>query len=456
MKSIFREKAGAILSGYIVDYLDKDPFKRSDSLFRLASFLDIRGKHSEMIKIAQRMVNDRDGDWSKYYFSFFTDLDRKVLKMFVNNLVLKSILTNSRKIRNRDRLGCHVPWGVIIDPTSACNLKCTGCWAADYGKTSSLSFEEIDRVICEFKELGTFVFIFSGGEPLMRKKDIIRLCEKHTDSYFTCFTNGTLIDNNLAREIRRVGNFAPALSIEGFEKETDMRRGKGTYGKVIEAMEILRDNGIMFGCSTCYHRQNTEVMGSDEFVDLMISKGCRFAWYFTYMPVGSGAVPDLLVTPQQREFMFHRLREMRKEKPLFLMDFWNDGEFTDGCIAAGRRFLHINANGDAEPCAFIHYSNVNIRNASAKEILSQPLFMEYKRRQPFNKNLLQPCPLLDNPHHLREMVNTANALPTHIVDHETVEELTAKCEDTARAWAPVAEKLWQRKSGKLTQKERVV
>lgn len=221
-------------------------------------------------------------------------------------------------------------------------------------------------------------------------------------------------------------------------------------------MDILKDNGILFGCSTCYHRRNAEVLGSDDFVEYMIRKGCRFAWYFTYMPVGSGAVPGLIATPEQRRFMYHRLREMRKEKPLFLMDFWNDGEFIGGCIAGGRRFLHINANGDAEPCAFIHYSNVNIHDASALEVLKQPIFMEYKKRQPFNANLLQPCPLLDNPHQLREMVNISKARSTQLRDHETAEELTSKCEDTAREWAPVANKLWLEKKKKSTEAEKVL
>jgi MoaA/NifB/PqqE/SkfB family radical SAM enzyme len=369
---------------------------------------------------------------------------------------MKSILTNSKRLKNREKLGIPIPWAVLMDPTSACNLKCTGCWAADYGKTSSLDFKTLDRIISESKELGTYFFIFSGGEPLIRKNDIIKLCEKHNDCYFSCFTNGTLIDNDLARELRRVGNFAPALSIEGFENETDFRRGSGTYQKVIEAMDILKDNGILFGCSTCYHRKNTEVMGSDEFVEYMIEKGCRFAWYFTYMPVGLNAVPELIATPDQRKFMYNRLREMRKEKPLFMIDFWNDGEFCGGCIAAGRRFLHINANGDVEPCAFIHYSNVNIHNVSMLEALGQPLFMEYQKRQPFNQNMLQPCPALDNPQQLREIVNSSKAKPTQLKDIESVEEFTAKCEDAAKKWEPVADELWYKKERKTTLKEKVV
>ena len=455
MKTFFKQKIGSLLTGFLIDFLDKDPFGRIESLLRVATFMDTRSKHSQMIETTRQKVNDRGGRWSGFYHSFFTDLDRKVFKKFVSNLILKSILSNTLRLKNREKLGHPVPWAVLIDPTSACNLKCTGCWAADYGKTSSLDYQTLDRIIGEFKALGTYFFIFSGGEPLMRKKDIIRLCEKHNDCYFSCFTNGTLIDNDFAREIRRVGNFAPSLSIEGFEDETDLRRGPGTYRKVIDAMDILKDNGILFGCSTCYHRKNTEVMGSDEFVEYMIEKGCRFAWYFTYMPVGTSAVPELIATPDQRKFMYYRLREMRKDKPLFLMDFWNDGEFAGGCIAAGRRFLHINANGDAEPCAFIHYSNVNIHDVSVKEALSQPLFLEYQKRQPFNNNLLQPCPCLDNPQQLREMVNGARAKPTQLKDNETVEELTAKCEDAAKAWGPVAEKLWKDRKEKAIPKVKV-
>ena len=442
MKKISKQNIGGLLSGYIIDYLAKDPVGRSGSLLRVATLMDIKNKHAQMIEIARRNINDHEGRWSKFYTSFFTDLDRNVCKKFASNLVLKSILTNSQKIDNREKLGIPIPWAVLMDPTSACNLKCTGCWAADYGKVSSLDFDTLDRIIRESKELGTYCFIFSGGEPLMRKKDIIRLCENHQDCYFFCFTNGTLIDNDLACEIRRVGNFACTLSIEGFENETDFRRGTGTYQKVIDAMDILRENGLFFGCSTCYHSKNTEVMASDDFIEFLIEKGCKYAWYFTYMPVGSSAVPELIATPEQRKFMYKRIREMRKEKPLFVMDFWNDGEFTGGCIAAGRRFLHINANGDVEPCAFIHYSGVNIRNASMIEALSQPLFMEYQKRQPFNHNMLQSCPCLDNPQQLKEMVNLAKAQPTQLKDMESVEELTAKCENAAEAWAPVAEKLW--------------
>ena len=141
--------------------------------------------------------------------------------------------------------------------------------------------------------------------------------------------------------------------------------------------------------------------------------------------------------------MYHRVREFRNSKPIFVMDFWNDGEFSGGCIAGGRKYLHINANGDVEPCAFIHYSNVNIKEVSLLKALQSPLFMQYRLNQPFNDNLLRPCPLLDNPHKLREMVHLSGAQSTQPIDREDVDELTDRTIQVAQEWGKVADQLWQ-------------
>ena len=107
------------------------------------------------------------------------------------------------------------------------------------------------------------------------------------------------------------------------------------------------------------------MIGSEEYFDQMIGMGAKFAWFFTYMPVGKGAVKELMATAEQREMMYHRIREYRRTKPIFTVDFWNDGEYVGGCIAGGRCYCHINANGDIEPCAFIHYSDSNIREKNS-------------------------------------------------------------------------------------------
>lgn len=242
----------------------------------------------------------------------------------------------------------------------------------------------------------------------------------------------------------RIKNFIPAISVEGFEADTDYRRGSGTYKQVVNAMEILKNKKLPFGVSCCYTSKNTDVIGSEDYFDWMINQGAKFCWFFTYMPVGKNAVPELMVTAEQRSFMYQQVRKFRTTKPIFTLDFWNDGEFCGGCIAGGRRYLHINANGDYEPCAFIHYSDSNINNKTLIEALKSPLFMEYRSNQPFNNNHLRPCPLLDNPEKLPEMVKNSGTHSTDLEQPEDVDLLSEKCVERAKCWAKTAGEIWSR------------
>lgn len=272
---------------------------------------------------------------------------------------------------------------------------------------------------------------------------------------FSAFTNATLIDESFADEMLRVKNFIPAISAEGFEESTDSRRGQGTYQKIMRAMQILKEKKLPFGISACYTSANVRDVGSEAYFDQMIEWGAKFCWFFTYMPVGKAAVPELMVSAEQRRFMYEQVRAFRKTKPLFTMDFWNDGEYSGykesrglpgycgGCIAGGRRYLHINANGDIEPCAFIHYSDSNIREKTLLEALCSPLFMGYRKSQPFNDNLLRPCPVLDNPGALTSLVAESGAKSTDYQAQESAAEYSDKCVEKAAAWAIVAEKLWE-------------
>lgn len=292
------------------------------------------------------------------------------------------------------------------------------------------------------KELGIYMYIYTGGEPMVRKKDLITLCERHPDCEFLSFTNGTLIDEAFCQEMLRVKNFVPAISLEGFEQANDGRRGKGVFEKVMKSMDLLREHKLPFGISTCYTSANYADISSEQFFDMMIDMGAMFVWFFHYMPVGNDAVPELLPTPDQRKTVYERIRAFRRTKPIFSMDFQNDAEYVGGCIAGGRNYLHINAAGDVEPCVFIHYSNVNIHDCSLLDALKSPIFMAYHDGQPFNKNMLRPCPMLENPHLLREMVKRTGAKSTDLQSPEPVGHLCDKCESYAENWKPVADGLW--------------
>lgn len=129
---------------------------------------------------ARDLINQKDSKWMNYVTRLLTETDPHVAKMTALNLGYQAAFKGTKMIReNREKFGCNIPWLILMDPTSACNLRCTGCWAAEYGHKLNLSFEELDSIVTQGKELGIYFYMLTGGEPLVRKADIIKLCEKH-------------------------------------------------------------------------------------------------------------------------------------------------------------------------------------------------------------------------------------------------------------------------------------
>lgn len=428
-------------------YIEKDPEKNMGKLMdwvdKFAGDDEETNFHKQRA-VVRDVIDHPESNWYQFVMRLFNETDNDVLKKIFTNFVLNAVLTGWKtQEAAREKYQCNIPWAILMDPTSACNLHCTGCWAAEYGNKLNLSFEDLDSIITQGKELGVYLYIYTGGEPLVRKKDLIALCNKHSDCVFLCFTNSTLIDEEFADEMLRVKNFVPAISLEGFETANDSRRGDGVYQKVMHAMQILRDRKLPFGISTCYTSVNCNDITSEEFIDQVIGMGAKFAWFFHYMPVGQDAAPELLPTPEQRKMVFEKIRGYRSTKPLFTMDFQNDAEYVGGCIAGGRRYLHINAAGDVDPCVFIHYSNANIHDVSLLDALRSPLFMAYHDNQPFNENMLRPCPMLENPEILPKLVAATGAHSTDPQAPETADTLCARTTGYAADWTPVAEELWK-------------
>lgn len=440
----------------VYNYIEKDPEKNLPKLMEWVDRFAGNGPNSFEVQrnVCRKIVNDPSSNWYQLIVRLLKETNSDVLKTIFTNFFMNANFIGWKvQEEYRNQYGCNIPWAILMDPTSACNLHCTGCWAAEYGNRLNLTLDEMDSIIRQGKEMGVYIYIYTGGEPLVRKKDLITLCEKHDDCIFLSFTNATLIDEDFAREMLRVKNFIPAISVEGDHESHDGRRGDGSYGKVVQAMKILKENRLPFGISCCYTSQNLEKISSEEFFDQMIAWGASFVWYFHYMPVGNDAVPQLLPSARQREFMYHQIRHFRETKALFAMDFQNDGEYVRGCIAGGRRYLHINANGDVDPCVFIHYSDCNIRQQSLLDCLRSPLFMAYHDGQPFNENHLRPCPMLENPQLLRAMVEKTGAHSTDPQSPESVEHLCSKCDAYAANWKGTAEKLWEGSIRKKTAKQ---
>ena len=197
------------------NYLYKDPEK---NLLKIMDWADkfAGGEFVRQRKQIREAIENPEHPYHNYILHIVHDIDPEVMKTVSVNFFINAAMVGwPKQEANRKKYNCNIPWTILMDPTSACNLHCTGCWAAEYGNKLNLTYDEIDSIIQQGKELGVYMYIYTGGEPLVRKKDLIRICEKHNDCIFLCFTNSTLIDEEFADEMLRVKNFIPAISLEG-------------------------------------------------------------------------------------------------------------------------------------------------------------------------------------------------------------------------------------------------
>jgi MoaA/NifB/PqqE/SkfB family radical SAM enzyme len=360
------------------------------------------------------------------------------------NFFVNSLLSGwDRRQAFKEQEGFYPPYFFVISPTTRCNLSCFGCYAGKYGSQSELSHDLVRRILNEARDIGIFFLTISGGEPFVWPPLLDIFTEFH-DIYFQVYTNGTLLDDRLIGKLAELGNVLPCVSVEGFEAETDSRRGPGTFRRVTRVMRALKEAGVIFGFSATATRQNNDLVVSDEFLRYTSDLGCFIGWYFSYIPVGRGPDLELMPTPEQREYRRARLEEVRYRYPMMLADFWNDGPLIGSCIAGGTSYFHVNARGDCEPCVFVHFAVDNIRDKSLTEVLRSPFFRDICRAQPYHRNLLRPCMVIDNPWVLRTVVSRHHARPTHTGAEDVVTELASFLDDYARRWAAIADRSWYR------------
>lgn len=380
-------------------------------------------------------------------------------KKLISNVIINQLLvgTNRRKAFEMER-GFYPPDAMLISPTMRCNLSCYGCYSGAYSQ-EDLPYEVLDRLMGECKEMGIHLVLITGGEPFLRK-DLFDIFQKHDDMMFQVYTNATLIDEQMIDRFVGLGNVAPAISLEGLREETDGRRGKGQFDRIIKVMDKLREAGVFFAVSTTQTSQNSDVLMSDAFIDFLMEKGCILLWNFYYVPIGRNPGLSLMATPEQRNRMRERLAYLRATRPMLFVDFWNDGCLTQGCIAAGRKYFHVNARGDVEPCVFCHFASDNIKEKSLAEALNSPLFREMRSRQPFSENYFRPCLLIDHPQKGREFALQFAKYFTHEGAEQLFTELAQAIDDYSEAYGAIAEAAWDKneksKSEALYGKEKVV
>ncbi len=334
----------------------------------------------------------------------WTSFHPNVRRRLVEDLFGHAFLRGGEKRRAAcEKLG-DFPTVMVVSPTMRCNLRCTGCYSYNYARDDALSTERLDRLYTEAEALGIHWIVLTGGEPLLRE-DTLDLFAAHPRQIFMTYTNGTILaDQRLAWRLAELGNVIPCVSVEGFEEETDARRGKGTYRKLTRAMRDMHEAGLLFGFSATPMRGNNELLLTDPFIEHYTRLGCKVGWYFSYMPVGRDPDLALMPTPAQRLYRYHRIRAIREKYDILAADFWCDGMLTGGCLSGGRTYFHVNNQGGVEPCVFHQFSTDSVLDKSLGDCLAGAYLRDVRRKLREVENPLRPCPVIDNPEMLRELV----------------------------------------------------
>ncbi len=323
-------------------------------------------------------------------------MNNSIHKLFLNALrvsakrprlsyfIIRTILWQRNAARRRlrwEKKGAHVPPFIIASITQKCNLRCKGCYAMVHSAESSedMDMERWCELMKEAQELGISIALLAGGEPFSRK-DFMEITKKNKQIIFPVFTNGLLIDDNIINKLKTQRNVIPVLSLEGFQNETDDRRGTGVYEKTRSVMTKLNNSGIFFGTSLTVTSENFATLTSEEFIRAQMENGCRLFFYVEYTPVENGT-EQLVITSEQRKELDNILNALRSKYKSIFIAFPGDEKNYGGCLSSGRGFVHINPKGNLEPCPFAPFSDVNVKEVPLKEALKSS-FLKTLRESP--------------------------------------------------------------------------
>ena len=415
------------------------------TIARLVSILERLAKTKDSREIAAnfRKMFENDHPIARWFRRVAKEVSPRCRDGFISTAIMNSMfLGQPRRTAFKEQEGFYPPNLVVISVTSRCNFKCPGCWAAEYSKVPDLEIPLLEKIISEGRdEMGIYFWTITGGEPFIRK-DLLDLYEKYKDCFFHIYTNGVLISDEIADRLARLGNVTPMISVEGLRESTDRRRGQGAWDKITAVMKRLKERGVFFGFSATSTTENMDEVTSPVFIDKMIELGCMNGWYFQYIPIGHSPNPAMMLSADQRERSRQNIYRLREDKPIVLADFWNDGPTAGGCMAGGKRYLHINAKGDVEPCVFAHFAVDNIREKSLRDILKSPFMSAIRNGIPYDGNTLRACMIIDRPQVLREVFEKYDARPTHRGAETIVTTLADDMDEYAGNIARIFDEAW--------------
>jgi len=339
--------------------------------------------------------------------------DPRTLWKFAWNFGFKGMMS-VQKFKKRLKKGEVFPPFLYISITNSCNLRCQGCWVDVASPQAKISFEDMDKLITSAKKHGNSFFGILGGEPFLHP-DLMRILEAHPDCYFQIFTNGHFIDDKVATQLREIGNATPLISVEGTEIVSDQRRGGlNVLNKTVAGIEACVRNRLIVGVATSVCRTNLDDLVQESWLDRLIDMGVHYAWFHTYRPVGPDSSPELALTPDEVLRVRRFAVEMRRQKPIAIVDAYWDDKGQALCPAATGISHHISPWGDIEPCPIIQFANEKIQDNDGdifKTMTESPLLSDFRTAA---AEATRGCVVLERPDLLQEIVDRHDSRDTTV------------------------------------------
>ena len=365
---VFRKAIDAAVKG-VLKYVEQDDFdgtqKKLFDVLDQAKALTGNSGDAAVFEAIRNFISDKDSKWMKYLYGTLRKTSPNVIKTEIINIAYQSVAVGMGEVKKSiEKYGCAVPWFVVIEPTSINNIKESGSAEVK----TKLSYSELNNIINQCKQLGLYFFIIygsvGGGEPLTMKDDLFKLARKHSECAFHTVTNGTLVDDDFAREAAQRGNITFSFEYLGSRSRCDSLYGEGTGKRADSGIIHMRRRGVLFGSIAECSNENIDYLISDAFYDMMISKACRFVIVMDNMR----DTAEKSTASRDLHSKIEQIRGDKGGKPIFAVDFFNDVEYIGKRITAPMNYIHIDSSGDVAADSFSHGTG-SIGNIKEKKII---------------------------------------------------------------------------------------
>ena len=301
------------------------------------------------------------------------------------------------------------PAFLMLSITNRCNLKCHGCWVSQTTPPCMLSLKQMQGIVDAAAKYRSRFFGILGGEPLFHP-DLLSLFRNNPKAYFQLYTNGTMFDAKLARELAALGNVTPLISIEGMETESRRRRGRDdVFARSMAGLDEAVKAGLFTGVTASINMKNFDELVSREYLDFLVSKGVHYIWYFIYRPCGPDPEYENALDREHVLKLRKFLVEQRRTAKIVILDAYWDAEGHAQCPGAMGLSHHISPNGAVEFCPIMQAAggHLNADASNLEAIFQQETLLAGLRK--FSASQGRDCMVIHSPHELLDNLKANSA-----------------------------------------------